>query len=73
MDKGFYSEVNVDALYDRHIKFMVGVSFTVGYANEYVDKAREDGIFSPKFKVVFRQNSKSFVDKVQSSGYPLCG
>jgi transposase len=54
MDKGFYSEVNVDALYDRHIKFMVGVPFTVGYANEYVDKAREAGIFSHmNYRMIF--------------------
>jgi transposase len=54
MDKGFYSEANVDALYGRHIKFMVGVPFTVGYANEYVDKAREAGMFShTNYRMVF--------------------
>jgi transposase len=54
MDKGFYSEVNVDALYDRHIKFLVGVPFSVGYANEYVDKAREAGIFShANYRMIF--------------------
>jgi transposase len=54
MDKGFYSEVNVDALYDRHIKFLVGVPFTVGYANEYVDKARKAGIFShTNYRMIF--------------------
>ena len=44
MDKGFYSEENIDAMYDKHIKFIVGVPFTVGYANERVSKARTDGI-----------------------------
>jgi len=45
-DKGFYSEANIDAMYEKHIKFIVGVPFTVGFANEMVHKAREDEIFS---------------------------
>jgi transposase len=54
MDKGFYSEDNVDGLYDRHIKFLLGVPFTVGYANEYVDRAKEAGIFSHmNYRMVF--------------------
>ena len=46
MDKGFYSEENIDAMYDKHIRFIVGVPFTVGYINERVSKARADGIQS---------------------------
>ena len=46
MDKGFYSERNIDAMYHKHIKFIVGVPFTVGYANELVNKARAEGIYS---------------------------
>lgn len=54
MDKGFYSEANIDVLYDKHIKFMVGVPFTVGYANEYVAQARADGIFShANYRMIF--------------------
>lgn len=54
MDKGFYSEVNVETLYDKHIKFMIGVPFTVGFANEYVNKAREAGIFSnTNYRMIF--------------------
>lgn len=46
MDKGFYSEANIDAMYGKHIKFIIGVPFTVGYANEMVNKARVEGIRS---------------------------
>ena len=46
MDKGFYSEDNIDAMYDKHIKFIVGVPFTVGYANEHVNMARKENIQS---------------------------
>jgi transposase len=46
MDKGFYSEANIDGMYDKYIRFLVGVPFTVGYANELVKKARAKGIRS---------------------------
>ena len=41
MDKGFYSELNVDALYAAHKKFMVGVPFTAGFAVDLVEKYRD--------------------------------
>lgn len=41
MDKGFYSKANVDALYDRHLKFMVGVPFTSSIAKKSVVENRE--------------------------------
>jgi transposase len=46
MDKGFYSETNIDGMYGKHIRFLVGVPFTVGYANELVKKARAEEIRS---------------------------
>lgn len=41
MDKGFYSEPNVDALYAAHKKFMVGIPFTAGFAVDLVEKYRD--------------------------------
>lgn len=41
MDKGFYSELNVDALYAAHKKFMVGIPFTAGFAVDLVEKYRD--------------------------------
>jgi transposase len=46
MDKGFYSETNIEEMYGKHIRFLVGVPFTVGYANKLVKKARAEGIRS---------------------------
>jgi transposase len=46
MDKGFYSEANIDEMYGKHIRFLVGAPFTVGYANELVKKARAEGMRS---------------------------
>ena len=41
MDKGFYSESNVDALYAAHKKFMIGIPFTAGFAIDLVEKYRD--------------------------------
>ena len=42
MDKGFYSEKNIDTFYYRHLKFMVGVPFTASFAKDAVERYRED-------------------------------
>ena len=41
MDKGFYSEDNVDAMYRRHIRFWVGVPFTASLSLEAVERHRK--------------------------------
>lgn len=54
MDKGFYSKDNIDAMYAKHIKFTIGVPFTVGFAKEQVEKARAENIMSHEnFRLVF--------------------
>ena len=40
MDRGFYSEQNIDGLYDRHIRFTVGVPFTPKWVRELVNNVR---------------------------------
>ena len=41
MDKGFYSEKNVDDLYKRHYKYSVGVPFKAGFAKQLVVDHRD--------------------------------
>ncbi len=41
MDKGFYSEPNIDAFYAGHKKFTIGVPFTVGFARDAVEEFRD--------------------------------
>jgi transposase len=41
MDRGFYSERNIDNLYDKHIRFTVGVPFTTKWTRELVSKVRD--------------------------------
>lgn len=45
MDKGFYSEPNVDALYDGRYKFSIGIPFTTSVAGNAV-KENRDGMDS---------------------------
>lgn len=42
MDKGFYSESNVDAMYDNHVRFSIGVPFTSSIARDAVERHRTD-------------------------------
>jgi transposase len=54
MDKGFYSKANIDEMYGKHIRFLVGVPFTVGYATELVNIARTEEIRShDNYKRIF--------------------
>ena len=41
MDKGFYSEPNVDELYKTHKRFMMGIPFTAGFAVDLVERYRD--------------------------------
>ena len=54
MDKGFYSKDNIDELYSARMKFLIGVPFTVGFAREQVERARENDIMSHKnYRMIF--------------------
>jgi len=41
MDKGFFSEANINALYNNHYRFSVGVPFTSSIAKRAVEENRE--------------------------------
>ena len=42
MDRGFYSEANVNALYQRHLKFLMGTRLNLKYVNNELDKMRDE-------------------------------
>lgn len=48
MDKGFYSEGNLKALYARHIRFVIGVPFTASLAKDAVERHRGEEMTSCK-------------------------
>ncbi len=48
LDRGFYSEENVDAMYDRHIRFLIGVPFTTKLARDAAERHRNDEMTSYK-------------------------
>ena len=42
MDRGFYSNKNIDGLYKEHIKFLIGTRISCKYVKEKLDKHRTD-------------------------------
>lgn len=42
MDRGFYSEQNINGLYRGHIKFLVGVKVSLSFIRKKLDEAYED-------------------------------
>ncbi|MFB6367967.1 transposase, partial [Paenibacillus elgii] len=37
MDRGFYSEANINAMYQHHLKFLIGVKVTLKYVQEELE------------------------------------
>lgn len=46
MDKGFYSEENVDAMFRRHMRFLAGIPFTTSLSLDAVERHRNDEMIS---------------------------
>jgi transposase len=40
MDRGFYSETNINALYRHHLKFLIGAKITLRYVQQELETAR---------------------------------
>jgi len=41
MDRGFYSEDNVNSLYHNHLKFLIGVKVSLKFVQDVLDEVRE--------------------------------
>ena len=52
MDRGFYSETNVDEMYAGHVRFTIGVPFTTNWAKALVAKVKPGIETFEKFHVV---------------------
>ena len=42
MDRGFYSENNINGLYREHVKFLVGVKLSLKFIKKHLDKVYDD-------------------------------
>jgi transposase len=42
MDRGFYSENNINELYQKHLKFLIGTKLNLKYVRVELDKARDE-------------------------------
>ncbi|RJX23556.1 MAG: IS1634 family transposase [Dethiobacter sp.] len=55
MDRGFYSEANINALYHKHYKFMIATKISLKYVQEQLHEVRETMLsrshYSSKYKL----------------------
>lgn len=65
MDKGFYSEKNINAMLEKRIGFTIAVPFTAGYAKDLVDSAKES-IGSPANSFMINDDIIQFSSKLVS-------
>lgn len=42
MDRGFYSEANINGLYREHVKFLVGVKLSLAFIRKHLDSVYDD-------------------------------
>jgi len=55
MDRGFYSEENINGLYQNHIKFLIGVKMSLKYVKKELDNVRSTiqnwSNFNPQYNI----------------------
>jgi transposase len=49
MDRGFYSEVNINALYHKHYKFLISVKTSLKYVKKNLDEVRGSMVLRPHY------------------------
>lgn len=61
MDRGFYSEVNVNTLYQKHYKFLMGTRIGLSFVQKYLEPVRESMLsrssYSSKAKLNYHSQS----------------
>ena len=59
MDRGFYSEDNINALYQHHYKFLIAVKKSLGMVQSVLDEVRESMRSRPNYDSNFKINYHS--------------
>jgi transposase len=49
MDRGFYSEANINALYQKHYKFLISAKLSLKFIQKKLDEVREDFDTRPRY------------------------
>ena len=61
MDRGFYSEANINALYQKHYKFLIGAKTSLRLVQPYLDEARKTIVsrshYSSTFEVYYKSQT----------------
>ncbi len=59
MDRGFYSEDNINALYQHHFKFLIAVKKSLGLVQGVLDEVRDSMLSRTSYDSVFKINYHS--------------
>ena len=59
MDRSFYSEDNINALYQHHYKFLIGVEKSLGLVQAALDEVRESMLSRASYNSMFKINYHS--------------
>lgn len=49
MDRGFYSEANINELFQKHHKFLIGAKLSLKFVQKKLDEIREDFAYRPYY------------------------
>ena len=69
MDKGFYSDKNIDELYANHYKFTVGVPFTCAFAREEVRKLKDKIVLPQNLLEINTDNVFAYTELIKWNGH----
>lgn len=60
MDKGFYSERNIDALYQQHLKFLIGARLSLRLVQGYLERVRDSIAHREHYRSKYGLYAESF-------------
>lgn len=67
MDRGFYSEENINALYQKHYKFLIATKTSLKYVQERLDDVRDRMVsrpyYSSKYRLYFTSSMEEWTYK----------
>jgi transposase len=61
MDRGFYSEKNINALYEKHHKFLIGVKTSLKFVQNQLDEVRPSMVSRPHYSSKYGLYYQSFL------------
>lgn len=65
MDRGFYSEENINALYQKHYKFLIATKTSLKFVRKRLDEVRDNLVsrpyYSSKYRLYFTSSTEEWI------------